>query len=457
MNIDTSKCTNIGDNFDTDIDINYIQDKIKKIKEEFSAKQIERDELASLLILALFSKVHLFLLGPPGISKTGGLNIFATCVENNKLFEICIKDDTKYQELFGEAIEHEGTVKVNFEDTIVTSVISIIDEIWKGNSRTMNSLLSIASKNRTAFIRGAGKVTSDLSSIFAASNELAQDTSLAALSDRFSIKYLVNRISEDENWKRFITKSYDTNPEIVTKVTLREINSVHYNAVYSVSIPDYIVDVFLRIKKEALKLGLNISDRRFDDSQIILKTSAFLNNRNEVDLSDFFILRHILWTKEHEIVTVYNFLNEVIFGNPDIITIEMNNIKSNIKNLDTSKEIYLNDFMNFRVNIQEDNVYETYTKNLINIYEAYREIYIKIEKIENRHDYCMNVEQLVHNNIFIEDFKQTNFNESNTQELKELENIVSKTLGSLINWYKQNDAKYKYNENKDNFFKALHQ
>lgn len=113
--------------------------------------------------------------------------------------------------------------------------------------------------------------------------------------------------------------------------------------------------------------------------------------------------------------------------------------------------------MNFRVNIQEDNVYETYTKNLINIYEAYREIYIKIEKIENRHDYCMNVEQLVHNNIFIEDFKQTNFNESNTQELKELENIVSKTLGSLINWYKQNDAKYKYNENKDNFFKALHQ
>lgn len=457
MNIDTSKCTNIGDNFDTDIDINYIQDKIKKIKEEFSAKQIERDELASLLILALFSKVHLFLLGPPGISKTGGLNIFATCVENNKLFEICIKDDTKYQELFGEAIEHEGTVKVNFEDTIVTSVISIIDEIWKGNSRTMNSLLSIASKNRTAFIRGAGKVTSDLSSIFAASNELAQDTSLAALSDRFSIKYLVNRISEDENWKRFITKSYDTNPEIVTKVTLREINSVHYNAVYSVSIPDYIVDVFLRIKKEALKLGLNISDRRFDDSQIILKTSAFLNNRNEVDLSDFFILRHILWTKEHEIVTVYNFLNEVIFGNPDIITIEMNNIKSNIKNLDTSKEIYLNDFMNFRVNIQEDNVYETYTKNLINIYEAYREIYIKIEKIGNRHDYCMNVEQLVHNNIFIEDFKQTNFNESNTQELKELENIVSKTLGSLINWYKQNDAKYKYNENKDNFFKALHQ
>jgi len=448
-NIDTSRCTNINDDFDVDIDFDSIHTKILNIQKEFCAKQIERKELSSLLLLALFSKVHLFLLGPPGISKTGGLNIFATCVENNKLFEICIKDDTKYQEMFGEAIEHDGTIKVNFENTIVSSVISIIDEIWKGNSKTMNSLLSIASKNRTAFIRGAGKVQSKLSSIFAASNELAQDSSLAALSDRFPIKFQVTRISDDENWKIFITKSYDTNPIIKTKVTLREINSVHYHAVNFVLIPEMMLDVFLRIKKEALKLGLNISDRRFDDAQVILKTSAYLNKRKELDLSDFFILQHILWTKVHEIRTVNIFLKEVIFGNPDTVIMKINETKVEIEKITTSKDYYLTDFLSFRIDIQEDNIYDTNIKNLENIYEYAQSIDARINDLLQQYKYCKTVEMLIENNIFTPNFKQENFSPENIETIKGMKTMIEKMLNELKTWYLDNDTKYKYNENRD--------
>jgi len=92
----------------------------------------------------------------------------------------------------------------------------------------MNSLLSITSESRTAYITGKGRVQSPLIMVGAASNEMPQDESLDALADRFVIKFRVDRIKKDENWKKFITDDYDMNKEISTKFTPEEIDLVYW-------------------------------------------------------------------------------------------------------------------------------------------------------------------------------------------------------------------------------------
>lgn len=453
QHIDTSKCINIKNNFSTEIDIDEIQEKILKIKKEFCEKQVERDDLASMLLLALFSKTHLFLIGPPGVSKTGGLNIFATCLQDNDLFEVCIKDDTKYEELFGDSNpDHHIDMEERLKHSIVKSKIAIIDEIWKGNSKVSNSLLSIASHNRTAFIIGLGKIETDLSSIFAASNELAQDSSLAALSDRFTIKMQVQRIQNDENWKKFITKTYDTVPVIQTKVTLKEINSVHYNAVYNTSITDTILEFFLNLKKNALSIGLSPSDRRFDDAQIILRTSAFLNKRTEVNLSDFFLLEHILWNELNEIEIVKTFLKNSIFGNPDAVIAAFNDIENNIEVCDSAKDGNVAAFLDFRVDIGKDEVYNQNMQNLQEIYEMYNTVLKKVILLHDHYEYCIEVENMIKNNIFVKDIEQNNFSDTQIEGLNNQAEYLADQIKKLEQWHEQYGAKVNYNEQRTRLY-----
>lgn len=60
---------------------------------------------------------------------------------------------------------------------------------------------------------------------------------------------------------------------------------------------------------------LYISDRRWKKAVHLLQTSAFLNGRKEIDLTDLPILYHVLWNKVETIEPVMKIVTESLFWN----------------------------------------------------------------------------------------------------------------------------------------------
>ena len=143
----------------------------------------------------------------------------------------------------------------------------------------------------------------------------------------------MNVLSISPEWSRFIDS--DTGftqmirqPEI-TNITISPKEQISdtllqkwVKQIPTVQIPDSILDCILYVKKELKQIsnGENvspldyyISDRRWNKLVRLMRTSAFLNNRNEIDYSDMLILFHALWNKTECIDTVSEVISRSLF------------------------------------------------------------------------------------------------------------------------------------------------
>lgn len=437
-----------------------ILERIPYFIDELNNKQIEREELVPLLIIALFSKKHIFLLGEPGVSKTGILEIFASYITNAKIFDICMKDDTVYEELFGDRYRDENNKMVSdYEDTLVDSHIAIIDETWKGDSKVMNSLLSATSNYRVVHIKGKGKMKIPLVSLFGASNELPEDPSLNALSDRFVFKYVVNRIRDDNNWLKFINREYNTNKECDVFFTLEDLEIVN-NASKNVIIEPFIINKLLNIKKDILKLQVNSSDRKYDSLIDILKVSALLDNRTKVEIQDLFLLLHVLWEKEEEILIVRKVVFDHIFNTAEYILSIYENNKRKLQQETSILENELNDLIKFRIHFEKEIEFNKYIDYTIKLKENLEKTLLNFNSIIN-HYYANNeLEQVIFNNKLLGNYKSNIYiNSEIDSEIEYSEDIVivdiykikldilevEKNIQNLNKWLENYSLYYQYN------------
>jgi len=428
--------------------LNELIERIYLADKEINNKVIEMEEVSKMILLTLFSKNHLFLIGTPGVGKTYIFEIVSTIIEDGSTFDICIKDDTKYSEIFGEKIKDENDrITVDLSGTIVQSHIAIIDEIWKGNSKVINSLLSITSGYRTAFIDGVGKVMSPLISAFAASNEMPQDKSLEALADRFVIKMVVNRIQDDTNWKKFIKKDYDTDPNLTTKFLPNEIDLIYTKAQTDVEIPETILDIMLNIKNQAVVEKLKMSDRRFGFATSLIKTSAFINRRMIVNRSDLFILKYIMWSDLDEIDQVSLIISNEIFGRKDEIKKLINESYDKLDEVKSVEKGELSSFKNHRRYFSQENerefvyYYNLFVKNLERKIKAFNTLVIVVDSYNK----MIEIEKEIRENYFIENYNSDLFESINIKELGENFVKVEQEIKNDKNWLNDNDKIFKYN------------
>ena len=64
---------------------------IAQVIKELEHKAIEREELVRILVLAIFSRTNVFLIGPPGVGKTYILNILINSIPGTRGFEYLTK------------------------------------------------------------------------------------------------------------------------------------------------------------------------------------------------------------------------------------------------------------------------------------------------------------------------------------------------------------------------------
>ena len=430
--------------------IKKIIEKIPNFIEEFKTKQLERDELIQILLLGLFSTKNVFLLGEPGVSKTKSLEIFMTGVDidDSQRFDIQVKDDTKYGELFGNTYrDKNGKLTVDKNNTLLVAVTAVIDEIWKGNSKILNSLLSITSNERTAYVDGIGKIKSPLQFVGAASNELPLEEVLAALNDRFILRYEVLRIQDDKNWLRLINRDFDTNPRMKNKFKVEEINFI-FNIAKKIKHPEYIQNIFLKIKNNALSLKMTMSDRRFEGAALVIATSAVLNGRLESNRSDLFILNHILWTTLEEKKIIKTVMHDILFGNEDYVTKKIIDINEYYKTYKSyEKNNFFNSLLNYRTKflVDQDGEFPQAINQMKNLLSHFYKVHNDIQDIFNIYNDNRVLEKELEENIVATNYKSLVFQKVNIDNLKQLQQENLQTIKNIEEWLNNSKTLFNYN------------
>lgn len=303
--------------------------KMVTIREELKKRFIERDEQVDGTMCAILAKQHLFMVGPPGTAKSMLTDEVCKRIVGADYFQWLLTKFTTPEEIFGpislKALENDEYKRIT-TNKLPEATIAFLDECFKANSAILNSLLTIV--NERKYHNNGTPANVPLQSLFGASNELPEGEELGALYDRFILRYSVNYIADDSDFKAMLTMDMtNQNPETVTLAEL----AVMQAEAMAVKIPYEVIETLIQIRNKLKKEGIINSDRRFKQSLDILKAHAYINGRDVVGDDDLTILQHILWSQPAEIKTV----SRVIVGTANPI---MNKI---LELIDQSHEIEL--------------------------------------------------------------------------------------------------------------------
>jgi MoxR-like ATPase len=251
----------------------------------------------------LLAAQHAVLLGPPGTAKSALARALCGAIDGAKFFERLLTKFTTPEEIFGPmslaALERDEFRRVT-KGKLPEAHIAFLDETFKANSAILNSLLT--AMNERVFHNGNGApVSCPLISLIGASNEMPEDESLAALFDRFTIRFYVGYIGDRDKRRAMLTSAIDQCP---VKLSLDELDLLQHETT-SVKISNDALDAMLDAADDVSSIPVSLSDRRVKQSVDLVKASALLAGRSEVDPEDdLMILTHAWWHEPGQIAKV---------------------------------------------------------------------------------------------------------------------------------------------------------
>lgn len=285
---------------------NFDRKKLQLLTQELCERFLEREELIEGILVALLAKEHLLILGPPGTAKSLLAVTVCSCIEEAKYFQKLLTKFSTDKEIFIrdtiiEEInidEKSKSIKFipNTTGMLPDAHIAFLDEIFKCNSATLNSLLTLI--NERKFYTNDGRTIScPLQTLIGASNESPSlEEGLAALYDRFLLRYQIGYISDANNFMQMLKIGENACDH---RVSLAEIKDFQ-NKAMNVVISDEILDDVITLRTQLEEQGIIASDRRYKKCIKLLKAKAFLHGRDEVKKEDVAILQYSLWSLKSE-------------------------------------------------------------------------------------------------------------------------------------------------------------
>src|SRR5580693_5085903 len=152
---------------------------------------VNKQELIDLMVVAAVAQEPLLLVGPPGTAKSDLVLKFkdALGLGEGDYFEYMLTRFTEPSEIIGPidiSQLREGRYIRREQGKLPTARLGFLDEIFKSNSAILNILLTII--NERKFYQDGAPQPVRLRVLFAATNEVPEQTELAALKDRFCLK-----------------------------------------------------------------------------------------------------------------------------------------------------------------------------------------------------------------------------------------------------------------------------
>lgn len=328
-------------------------ERFKQLLGEMNRGIYEKETEISLSLLAALAGESIILLGPPGVAKSMVARQLKTAFGDAQSFEYLMSRFSTPDEIFGpvsiQKLKTSDTYERAMEGYLPTADVVFLDEIWKAGPAIQNTLLTVI--NEKIFRNGNREMHLPLKLLVAASNELpAKGEGLEALWDRFVIRIESRPIKLEKNFRAMLLDSHADflGPTDFTDSTDfsgftgglghadfadnadfsdLKITSEEYaewtERIDKIGVKIEVLDAISAIRKSlravnvdeaAERRNIYVSDRRWKNIVRLLRTSAFMQDREEVDICDLLPIYHCLWQEPEERDAIRNIVIRALFS-----------------------------------------------------------------------------------------------------------------------------------------------
>jgi MoxR-like ATPase len=183
-----------------------LRERVNRFRTSLGRFFVAKQEVIDLMTVAAVAQEPLLIVGPPGTAKSDLVLKFkdALSLPDEDYFEYMLTRFTEPSEIIGPIdinLLREGRYVRREQGKLPTAKLAFLDEIFKSNSAILNILLTII--NERKFYQDGMPQPVNLRVLFAATNEVPEQTELAALKDRFPLK-VESRSVQDEHFAGLI-------------------------------------------------------------------------------------------------------------------------------------------------------------------------------------------------------------------------------------------------------------
>lgn len=328
-------------------------ERFKQLLGEMNRGIYEKETEISLSLLAALAGESIILLGPPGVAKSMVARQLKTAFRDAQSFEYLMSRFSTPDEIFGpvsiQKLKTSDTYERAMEGYLPTVDVVFLDEIWKAGPAIQNTLLTVI--NEKIFRNGNREMHLPLKLLVAASNELpAKGEGLEALWDRFVIRIESRPIKLEKNFRAMLLDSHadflgptdftdstdfsgftgglghadfaDNADFSDLKITAEEY-AEWAEKICKIGVKEEVLDAISAIRKSlravnvdeaAERRNIYVSDRRWKNIVRLLRTSAFMQDREEVDICDLLPIYHCLWQEPEERDAIRNIVIRALFS-----------------------------------------------------------------------------------------------------------------------------------------------
>ncbi len=298
----------------------------------------EKNTEISLSLLAALAGESVILLGPPGVAKSMVARQLKTAFRDAQSFEYLMSRFSTPDEIFGpvsiQKLKTSDTYERAVEGYLPTANVVFLDEIWKAGPAIQNTLLTVI--NEKIFRNGNREMHLPLKLLVAASNELpAKGEGLEALWDRFVIRIESRPIKLEKNFRAMLLEANESHTDLTDStdeanamsVCDIRISSEEYaewaEKICKIGVKEEVLDAISAIRKSlravnvdeaAERRNIYVSDRRWKNIVRLLRTSAFMQDREEVDICDLLPIYHCLWQEPEEWDAIRSIVIRALFS-----------------------------------------------------------------------------------------------------------------------------------------------
>ena len=328
-------------------------ERFKLLLQEMNRGIYEKNTEISLSLLAALAGESVILLGPPGVAKSMVARQLKTAFRDAQSFEYLMSRFSTPDEIFGpvsiQKLKTSDTYERAVEGYLPTADVVFLDEIWKAGPAIQNTLLTVI--NEKIFRNGNREMHLPLKLLVAASNELpAKGEGLEALWDRFVIRIESRPIKLEKNFRAMLLEShadfsgstgvlghadFADNADFSgsmgksgsTDFSDLKITAEEYaewaEKICKIGVKEEVLDAISAIRKSlravnvdeaAERRNIYVSDRRWKNIVRLLRTSAFMQDREEVDICDLLPIYHCLWQEPEERDAIRSIVIRALFS-----------------------------------------------------------------------------------------------------------------------------------------------